>query len=523
MSYQRTGPHWNWSKLAIVLAILVIFIVNLSQKLWTRPDRIIQDDVIAYYQYLPAIFIIKDLSLTNFVNVKDTGDVKIWVKDAGNGKGIGKMTMGMAVLYAPFFLCAHLLAEPLGFEANGFTAPYKLLLVISSMVYLTLGLFYLRKLLLKYFSDNTVALALLILVTGTNLFFYAFANPAMSHVYSFCLLSLFTLQVVKWLDKPSYPGALSIGLIAGLIILVRPMNGIIVVILLLWGVGNRQEWRDRISHLINLREQLLLMLLSGFVVLLLQFIYWKYITGDYLFFAYGRERFFLDNPQFIRGLFSYKKGWLLYAPVMIFALAGLMPLFKKNRGLFIPVFLFTVLHMYIIFSWWSWYAGGSFGMRFMIEAYALLAVPLAAFLAWLFERRWSVRIPVSLLILFFIFLNIFQTVQYRKGSISPSGMTKQAYWANFLKMEPTGKFYNSVREYDEEKALQGIYEELPSLLMDKEAFMVNTRKYILSDSAWMEQIRHKAASRNIPVDSMISKDILWLWERNQQKLHPEGN
>jgi hypothetical protein len=96
------------------------------------------------------------------------------------------------------------------------------------------------------------------------------------------------------------------------------------------------------------------------------------------YYSYGDEGFFFTNPQIINGLFSYRKGWLIYTPLMIFALLGILTLARRKfQQFFIPVLIFTVANIYVVYSWWCWWYGGSFGSRPMIDSYPLMAVALA--------------------------------------------------------------------------------------------------------------------------------------------------
>lgn len=501
------------SRAVIVLLAAMVLALSLGQRLWKKPGKVIHNDVISYYQYLPAVFIFNDISLKDFVGAKD--ESRIWVHDAGKGRGIGKMTMGMAVLYLPFFLTAHWLAVPLGYEASGFSPPYALALVLSAVFYLYLGLYFLRKVLLRYFADRIVSLVLVVLTVGTNMLFYSVFEPAMSHVFSFSLFALFLYLLIGWLEKPGRAGAMFLGLVTGLIILVRPVNGILLLLVPLWGVATFGDLRERVQRLPARWPELVIMLVAAFLVVLPQMLYWKYITGHFLFFGYGGERFFWGNPQFYRGLISYKKGWLVYTPVMWLAITGLVILWRRYRGIFMPVMVFTLLNMYVVFSWWCWYAGGSFGMRFLIESYVLLAFPLAAFLEWTAQQGWHLRLPITVILLFLLFLNVFQSFQYRYGAIHYAGMTREAYWHNFLKMKPAKGFLYTVREYDLEKARLGIYVEKPSARESFEAYFQVSRQAILSSKEWLDHIEEKAALKGIPVDSIIYLDIRWMWGQKQ--------
>lgn len=79
-----------------------------------------------------------------------------------------KYPMGQALQFLPWFLTAHWLAEPLGFPADGFSAPYQAAIAWGSLLIAFLGLWYLRRVLLNYFSEGITATVLVSIVFGSN-------------------------------------------------------------------------------------------------------------------------------------------------------------------------------------------------------------------------------------------------------------------------------------------------------------------------------------------------------------------
>jgi hypothetical protein len=514
------------SLIAACIVILAVAYSNYYNKFWKETGRIIAYDVISYYQYLPAVFIHHDLTMKFIEQDPASFQKKIWASRTETGHYMGRMTMGLSVMYSPFFLTAHLLAPSLGYEADGYTPPYRMALIIASIIYMGLGLFLLRKVLKRYFADWPVALTLMLTGLATNLYFYTVIEPTMSHAFSFCLFSLFLFLLVRWLERPSTGRGILLGLTTGLIILVRPSNGIIVLLIPLWEVGSVQQLKERIHFLLHSWKKILIIALFAVLMMVPQFSYWKFVSGHWMNYTYNNEGFFFNNPQFIRGLFSYRKGWLVYTPVMVFAILGFYHLYKKRRGLFWPVIVFTLVNMYIVFSWWSWWYGGGFGQRALIESYTLLALPMTAFISWALEKKWMLSLPFYLLAGWFIFLNIFQTRQYYWGSIHWEGMTRAAYWDSLMHFRPSERFQDLVRYPDNQKAMKGIYEDKEVVKKEeppkadtigKEEFIRTLESKIRSDSNWMENIREKAAKWGKPADTVIRNDAQWMWDQKNQK------
>ena len=114
------------SRLVLIVSGIVFLIVILNLGNHKRLN-VIKNDVISSYSYLPATFIKQDLRL-RFLNdsdyVKDPDEY--WSKALNNGNHVFKTTMGLSMLYAPFFLIAHIYALLFDYDQNGFSEPYQL-------------------------------------------------------------------------------------------------------------------------------------------------------------------------------------------------------------------------------------------------------------------------------------------------------------------------------------------------------------------------------------------------------------
>jgi hypothetical protein len=452
---KKSFLYLGWDKIALVIILASLVWTNLSLKYWKTLKQTINWDIILYYEYLPAAIIHQDLSMSfTKDDPKFYGD-KIWAFTSPTGKSVNKMTMGVAVLYSPFFLVAHGLAGLLGYPADGYSVPYRFVLIFSSVFYAMLGLWLLLKLLRKYFARNAIAVSLLAIGIGTNLYYYTTYTAPVSHSYSFFLFAAFMYAVDLWVQKASWKNSILIGIVGGLITLVRPTNCIIFLLLPLWKVDSLVALKSRLKLLLYRPLNLILIIIIACLVFSPQLIYWKYVTGSYFYYSYGEERFFFNNPVFLKGLFSYRKGWLVYTPVMTFALIGFIVLYFRNRKFFWPVIIFTMLNMYIIWSWWCWWYGGGFGQRALIESYALLAIPLTAFTEYIFDKKLMIRASFLLLIVCFIGLNIFQSWQCSMGMIHYDAMTKKAYWDSYFRTKIGPGFYEKLDYPDIKTAMNG--------------------------------------------------------------------
>jgi len=192
------------------------------------------------------------------------------------------------------------------------------------------------------------------------------------------------------------------------------------------------------------------------LVLVPQMLYWKAQTGHFLFNSYmDQGKFYFLKPHIVNGLFSYRKGWLVYTPVMIFAFIGFIWLRRQASNLVLPVLVFAVINIYVVYSWWCWWYGGCYGSRPMIDMYGIMAIPLASFL----ERVWTgknwMKGFATVVLVGLIWLNQFQINQYRTSLLHWDSMTKEAYWGIFGKETWPEGYDKMIKVPDYEKALKG--------------------------------------------------------------------
>ena len=441
------------SCVAVILIAAFMLLRMFNTHRYSDPTRVIAWDVVSYYSYLPAAFIEHDLTLS-FTEGEHSGTY--WPETLADGRKVIKTSMGLSIMYCPFFLAAHLLAPALGYPADGFSLPYAFALMLAGLCYCVLGLLLLRRLLLRRFPEWVTALTLLILALCTNLYWYSVYEAPMSHAFSFCLFALFALLTVCWHERPTVWRSLAVGLTLGLISLIRPTNALVVVYFLLYGIRSKTTLEQKWHMLAGAWWHLLLMGVAALLVWVPQVVYWHHNTGHWLFYSYGSdERFFFSDPKILKGLFSFRKGWLVYTPVMLFALAGLVPLYRHHRAHFWGLTVFLVLNLYVVFSWWCWWYGGSCGLRALIESYALLALPLAAWIEWVASRKGLLRCALFLLLAATAALSAFHNVRYIYGSIHWDSMTRAAYFDSFFRSHPSDSFISLLEEPDYEAARNG--------------------------------------------------------------------
>lgn len=391
--------------LLFILAFGAYRAAVIHERFW---NGMIWSDTEGYYLYLTGLFInggFEDLF------VRTEGQFPLY---PGTNKRFTKYTCGVAMLQAPFFLAAHTAARLGGQPADGYSYPYLRAVQLAALLYGFLGLLILRRALLRHFSPWVTFFTILGLYFGTNLMHYHIQEPGMSHIYSFFLFALFVYFTPRFYERPGWGIFAGMGLLLGLITLIRPTNILVLLYLLLYDVGSWASLKERVQFLGRHLGKLPVAPLASFLVFLPQFAYWKYISGEWIMYSYGDEGFiYWNSPKFYKVLFYIQNGWLLFSPMAGLAIIGCLLGSWKNRYNIAAISIILLLSTYLFASWWCWWFGGAFGQRSYVELYTLLAFPYAYLLQLIFRQRWLIpKVLFVLLWLALIHYSYFLTVYY---------------------------------------------------------------------------------------------------------------
>jgi hypothetical protein len=444
----------KFSVTALLIVAIVLTWVCFNLKLWNT-DQPIKNDVFSYYIYLPALVIENDLKLT-FRGMENKSQYDhLWIVPAPNGNIMTKMGVGISYLYSPFFFIGHFSAPVFNYPQDGFSDPYVIALILGSVFYALVGMIFIAKILLLYFSDLVTGITIILIGLATNLLCYTTLDSLMPHVFNFFLISTFIYLSIQWHKNPGYTISVLAGLTFGIIVVARPTNAVIILFPLLYSINNVENFKSKWLLIRNNYRKLLIAALFMLIAIIPQLLYWKHVTGNFIYYSYNDEGFYFNNPKIIQGLIGFRKGWLIYTPVMIFGLWGIYFIYKKIPQLFLSIVIFTLLNIYIIFSWWCWWYGGGFSARPMIDSYAVMAIPLAAIISNYIHKNLLSRILVFVVSGLFISLNAFQTYQFKSSLLHYDSMTKDAYFAIFGKLYFPDNYTRLIEhpDYDNARAI----------------------------------------------------------------------
>jgi hypothetical protein len=395
----------------------------------------LRSDGFEYYVYLPAVVIHHDPTLERFASDccggTFPGPIGIW-RWPSTGRLIDRHTMGVAILVLPFFLVGHWLTLWANLPPDGFSLFYTHASGIASVFYLAAGLSLLKCLLRRYFSASIVLLTLVTIVWGTNLYHYATFDSLFSHVFSFFLLCCLLQLTVHWHTAPSLRDSFAIGLVAGLLVLVRPTNALFLLVFPLYGLVNRDAVHRRLSSFAAHWRHILVIVATASVIQWPQLALYHWAAGSWFVNPYGGQRFHFGSPKIVEVLFSTQKGLFFWSPVLLVSVIGLAPMLKSARPLALATFVIVPMTVYVIASWDDWQFGGSYGHRAFTDLLPLLAFSMGAGYDWLTRRHgWNIGLVAIAGV--GITLSVIQMIQYWLGIIPYKDTTWAIYRSVFLR------------------------------------------------------------------------------------------
>jgi hypothetical protein len=401
--------------------ILITIIISLWYfLLYSKEANPFYGDAMGYYMYLPTTFIYHNHDDLDKLPTGIHYDANILYYMQGlrahavrspKGYIINQYTYGVALMEMPFFFIAHGYEKITGGMASGYSTSYQNMIKVSSFLYALFGLIILFRILKYYFEPTVSLLATCIIFIGTNLFWFSLCQAGMAHVPLFFLYASLIYLTIKLYNNPKHILFIVAGLVSGLITVIRPSDALCLLIPLLYNVYNKETIVARLRFLKDHIGKILLFAIAFIIPVIPQLVYWKIFAGSFVYDSYTTNQSFnWLHPRILDGLFSFANGWLAYSPVMFFALAGLL-FYKRTRPWNYCLYVILPVYIYIIYSWYCYNYINGLGSRPMIHLYPLLALPLAAFIQFLAEKKLVLKIIFSTLILFCIVINISYSIQ----------------------------------------------------------------------------------------------------------------
>ncbi len=416
--------------LALTAACLAAFAVTLQ--LPRVDDQLVGSDGVRYYAYLPSVWIDGDLDFTDeyryFYRSHPRTAAYLIADRTPAGLPANRFGIGPAILWSPFFLVAHLLAvlfNALGGAAgtDGCGALYQAPVLAGSILYGGLGAWLCFRAALRLASRRASLAATLGVVLAGNAIYYLTVEPSMSHPLSMFASAAFFYVWVASRDRRGVRRSLALGGLAGLMALIRPQDGLFLVLPIadgaLCAVAGPGSWRAW-------SKSSLRMLAAAVVVFLPQVAAWHVLNGGFLRSGYGEEfgtLFHWPFAHLLDVLFSAQRGLFTWHPVFLLAVAGLWLSARwdpprrgiatsPQRGAIAMLSLVGfAIQWLVVASWHQWTQGDAFGGRMFIVCTPIFVFGLA-FLLDAVSRRWPWR-RIAAAIGLLVVLNFLLLVQYR--------------------------------------------------------------------------------------------------------------
>jgi hypothetical protein len=350
--------------------------------------RIYASDEVEYFAFLRSLAFDRDLSFENeYQHFHDAGaggsgfhDTFLADRYTRAGRRLNFATIGPALLWAPFYGVGHFAAGVLGAPQDGYSQPYISAVAYASAFYGWLAIL-LSATIAHQWLGRGVGAALAVLV-GSPLLFYMYVAPPFSHA---CATFAVTLCLWLWLrvrETWSPGGVVLLGLTVGLMATMRDQAGLFAIGPALdfvrWSLKQRNWGRAAV------------LALSGTVATLAayapQLLASRAVNGHFgPHESIGNKMSWL-SPHALSVLVDLRHGWLLWTPLAIVALAGLIAIAagrvrsQREDGQWLGVCMLAILavQIYINGAVESWSVAGSFGQRRFVELTPLLAIGLAA-------------------------------------------------------------------------------------------------------------------------------------------------
>lgn len=514
----------RFSKNLSLLVLVTIGVILSIYRITNVNTREISWDVLGYYLPLPAIFIYNDPMLTKTDWLKKINDEKkltgtlYMVSTTDKGEPMYFFLFGMAFFYLPFFCIGHIFASFSGI-ADGFSLPYQYALVIGGIMFTLIGLFYLRKNLKYFFSEGITAIVMLILVFSTNYIHHLTLKNLEPVNVLFMLVNIVLWYTIKWHEQQKLKFLIITGVGISLMALIKPSEIIILLIPVLWNLHSGESFKEKIHLILDKKRQLFITIIICLLLAIPQLLYWLVKTGSPIYDSYKNPGIGLDflSPHIVNVLFSYRKGWLLYTPVMVFSLIGFYFLYKNNKKIFFALFAYFILSFYIISSWSEWWYGAGFSNRPLITVYPVLAISLGYFLVYIGEKGTIVKSVFLTFVLFLTFLNQFQWWQLKNYVLDPYHTTKGYYWATFLRTTvrvEDKKFLLINRDFNGKMSFDNPNEYRLSMMQELTFEDKRTEDGIVRDENGnnfyrLSQNQEFALTRQFMYSELTKKDHLW--------------
>ncbi len=395
----------------------------------------VNTDAYYYYRYLPSIFINHHLD-----------------SEKENPRVI-KYFIGTPLMELPFFGMAYFTSYFANEPLDGYSKWFPIFISFATLFYLLWGIYFFGKFLRQFeVKEWIICTVSLSMVFCTNIFYYAVFAPGWCHIIAFGLVCFLLYHLKKIFIEFNKRSLIYIIVASSFLFFVRPTDAIVLLIAPFLA-KDKSNLLDIVRRSIQEKKTIFVALLFAAIPAVCQLGIYKAHTDHFFVWSYTKEGFNFLKPEIVNVLFSYSKGFFVYAPICFLALFGFRNVYKQNTFLFGGILIYLLVNIYIISSWWCWNYGYSLGNRAFVEHLPIFFLLLAFLLS---TKNIFVRILIILLIMFFGYVSVFQTFQSEHGILDKDYRTDaKGYWNVFLnnKRDNSGKYFRFPVEENKENVI----------------------------------------------------------------------
>jgi hypothetical protein len=346
--------------------------------LWLLPSvyGVLGGDGIQYYILLRSPLLDLDLDFDNdFAGLGAPPVVSV------QGEATSRMPIGTALVWSPAFLAVHLVAkagEWLGWAgpADGFGPAYAAAVATATYAFVLAALLLLEAALRARYGRALGLLAVAAIWLATPLGFYSTAAATMSHGASAGAAILFVLAWLRARETEAVRPWAWAGLAGGLMLAIRPQDGVLLVLPLLDMLGRGRRGRAALAFLAG-----------PLAFAALQLAVWLRLYGLDFAGVVSGQSYVGRTPLFpLELMFSARHGLFTWTPLYLAAPLGWLTLARRDPRLAALFGLGFTLAVLVNSAMQDWWGSESFGQRRLLGVTPLFAFGLAEALAFLRRR-----------------------------------------------------------------------------------------------------------------------------------------
>ena len=346
--------------------------------------RVYGADEIKYFSVLRSVYFDRDLYFANeyahFIDrdpVAHAGLRPYMESETPTGHQLNDAPIGTAVLWSPFYVAADIgvaAAQSLGAAVprDGYSWPYVWAVCLGSLFWGTAAMFLAYRLCRVYTGRTPSLWGVVAIWFASPVVFYLYITPAMAHANSMFAVTLFLVLWQRGRADRAVGGWGVLGAVAGLMILVRELNWLLLLVLVVdetqgilhvaQSAAGHRGWGGLVrTAAVELRRRCVSYLCFAValgIVVAPQFYVYRTLNGTFGPPPVVVEKFSMVPRYAFAVLFSGFHGLFSWHPVTLIGLLGLAALWRRAQWIAVACAVVVVAQVLVIGSYETWWGGG---------------------------------------------------------------------------------------------------------------------------------------------------------------------